>query len=141
MRIRSVFPISLVLFLICISGAALFADEGIAYMPSDTVCAIPDPFDADEFQNTRIIVPLSWREVIVEVYSESASFLVRLKEEEAEPGEYLWRWNGCDDEGRVLSPGVYFLRVRYIIGENMENCVFPLRLLRSASSSRFHKSE
>jgi len=124
--------------LVCVSGA-LSADGRLYSVPAETACAIPDPFDADQFQDTRIIVPPAWREVIVEVYSEGASFLVRLEDSEPEPGEHLWRWNGCDDEGRALSPGVYFLRILYIIGENTESCVFPLRLLRSASSSGFHK--
>jgi hypothetical protein len=140
-RAGSVFSVSLVILLFCVSGTAFSAEDHISNAPLDTAYAVPDPFDADEVQNTRISVPLSWRDVIVEVYSENASYLVRLEGNEVEPGEYFWPWNGCDDEGRALSPGIYFLRVRYIIGENAESCVFPLRLLRSASSSRFHKSE
>jgi len=140
-RTGSVFSVSLMILLLCVSGAALSAEERVINAPLDTACAVPDPFDADEAQSTRITVPLSWRDVIAEIYSENASYLVRLEGNELEPGEYFWPWNGCDDEGRALSPGVYFVHIRYIIGENAESCVFPLRLLRSASSSRFHKSE
>jgi len=99
----------------------------------DTAYALPDPYQADEGRSTRIIVPLSWREVRVEVYAESGAFLVRLQGDEFEHGEYLWPWNGCDDEGRVLPPGVYFIRVLYKTGEAEERCVFPLRLYRNSN--------
>jgi hypothetical protein len=117
------------------SGEASQSVEGFSPLAvPETAYAVPDPYNTDRFENTRIVVPLTWRDVRVEIYGEDAAFLGSLHGEELKPSEYLWLWNGRDDEGRVLPPGVYYIRVLYRIGEKEERCVFPLRLLRTARS-------
>jgi len=116
---------------VCVFFLTAFSGETNFFLAvPDTAYAVPDPFDADVYQDTRIVMPLFWRDVRVEVYGENAALLVSLQGEELGQSDYFWNWDGRDDEGRVLPPGMYFVRVLYRVGEEESRYVFPLRLQR-----------
>ena len=52
--------------------------------------------------------------VRVDIFDVRGRLMRNLVDREYEPGEWEARWDGSDDSGRSLPPGVYFTRVRFM---------------------------
>jgi hypothetical protein len=56
-------------------------------------------------------LPVAGRTTLL-LYDVSGRLVRTLLEETLEPGSYSPRWDGRDQGGRVVSPGVYFVRIQ-----------------------------
>jgi hypothetical protein len=77
--------------------------RGLALHP-----AHPNPFGRE----TTIVfdLPMS-AETSVAVYSVTGRRLRTLMEREIDPGSYFIAWDGRDESGRSVAPGIYLMRV------------------------------
>ena len=70
----------------------------------------PNPFNP----NVTIQYNLeSKSEVMISIYNLLGRKIITLENSEKEPGENNVIWNGVDDNGNLVSSGVYFVKMQY----------------------------
>jgi hypothetical protein len=79
-----------------------------------SISAYPNPFNPGT--TIRYTVPSAGR-VSVAIYDTRGAHVATLVDERKDAGAYTETWEGRDDDGRVVSSGVYFARVRHVTGE------------------------
>jgi len=71
--------------------------------------AYPNPFNP----STKLRYTLAEAgEVEVRIYNVTGGLVLTSIERQFEPGEYVWRWDGGDQNGQKVSTGVYFVQFR-----------------------------
>jgi hypothetical protein len=69
---------------------------------------LPNPFSS--VTSIQYSVARSAR-ITLSVYSVAGNLVRILVDEEKNPGYYTVHWNGCDNQGQRVSPGIYFYRL------------------------------
>jgi photosystem II stability/assembly factor-like uncharacterized protein len=93
------------------SAAAGIVSEAVAF----AVSVHPNPFSS----STTISLTLGTRTTTaVSIFNVEGKLLKRLLAGTAGPGRYDAVWDGRDDRGSVVPPGIYFARVRTASGES-----------------------
>jgi hypothetical protein len=72
-------------------------------------CPLPNPFENKTTISYSIAKP---EKVLLCVYDASGRLIRTLVNERKDPGVYSLIWNGCDNNNRDISAGVYFIRLK-----------------------------
>lgn len=100
-----------------LAGLAFFVDDSSDVLAVDTLRLAPlaraldiEPNPVRDVARIRLIVPTAGR-VTLTVVDVAGRARARLLDALLPPGERELRWEGRDDAGQRLAPGVYFLRL------------------------------
>ncbi|MFQ5641293.1 MAG: cohesin domain-containing protein, partial [bacterium] len=107
---------------------ALLNDKNVAWVDggielTSATAKIPDRFELlqnypNPFNLATTIrfgvpqVPLGMTHIILDIYNVNGQKVKRLVDEEKPPGYYSIQWDGRDNNGRVVSTGIYFYTFR-----------------------------
>jgi hypothetical protein len=90
-------------------GSSPLLGVGSSPRASPGLAASPNPFVGHTALTFQLARP-GW--VSVEVVEVSGRLVRRIAPRWFEPGPHAYEWDGRDDAGRTLPPGLYFARIR-----------------------------
>jgi hypothetical protein len=89
-----------------------------SHLPSNFLVAknYPNPFNATTIINFVIPYHLSNSETYLTIFDVQGKVIAHLIDQRLPAGNYLTKWNATNDQGELVSSGLYFYQVR--VGEH-----------------------
>ncbi len=92
-------------------------------LPTRTLMNIPypNPFSRNTTINYKVVRATN---IAMQVYDATGRLVRTLAQRQCKPGYYSEAWNGCDDTGRKVSAGIYFVKFTTDDYSHVEKMIF-----------------
>ncbi len=88
-----------------------FSFSGFAFVSSEKVYALPNPFVAKTNTAVEFVIPKDYKISRISVFNEFGKFVKIIAGHTNSNGKVSFKWSGNDDEGMVVSAGMYFVLI------------------------------